>query len=101
MTETLIELSEDAFDATYPLVPNHLNPSAGWATGEGAGCLFETYGEELDFVRGQDPRTIWTLLDGDDGDLYLDGTFIQVHIEMDTETEADCSATALLPPEEY
>jgi hypothetical protein len=71
MTETLIELSEDAFDAQYPLVSNHLNPSAGWVLGEGRGCLFETYGDELDFVRTQDPRTIWTLLDGDDGDFYL------------------------------
>jgi hypothetical protein len=71
MTETFTELSEDEFDALYPLVPNHLNPSAGWAPGEGRGCLFETYGEELEFVRRQDPRTIWTMLDGDDGDLYL------------------------------
>lgn len=32
---------------------------------------FETYGEELDFVRAQDPRCIWTLVDGDDGNLYI------------------------------
>jgi len=32
---------------------------------------FETYGEELDFVRSQDPRCIWTLVDGDDGNLYI------------------------------
>jgi hypothetical protein len=103
MTETIIELSEDAFDATYPLVRNHLDPNASWGDGEGTGCLFETYGAELEFVRRQDPRTVWTLLDGDDGDLYLasgyhfvnrigylvstvpipDGTFIQVHIEID------------------
>jgi hypothetical protein len=109
MTETFIELSEDAFDMTYPLVPNHLNPNASWGDGEGTGCLFETYGEELEFVRKQDPRTVWTLLDGDDGDLYLasgyhfvnrigyfvstvpipDGTFIQVHIQMDKEEETD------------
>ncbi len=109
MTETFIELPEDAFGATYPLVPNHLNPSAGWATGEASGCLFETYGQELGFVRAQDPRTIWTLLDGDDGDLYLasgyhfvnrigyllstvpvpDGAFIQVHIEMEKDEETD------------
>jgi hypothetical protein len=71
MIETFIELSEDAFATTYPLVPNHLNLNASWGDGEGTGCLFETYGEELEFVRRQDSRTIWTLLDGDDGDLYL------------------------------
>jgi hypothetical protein len=32
---------------------------------------FETYGEDLDFVRAQDPRCIWTLVDGDDGNLYI------------------------------
>jgi hypothetical protein len=68
MTETFIELTEDEFDDTYPLVPNHINPSAGWAIGDGGGCLFETHGEEFAFVRRQDPRTVWTLIDGD---MYL------------------------------
>jgi hypothetical protein len=114
MTETLIELSEDAFDAQYPLVPNHLNPSAGWALGEGYGCLFETYGDELDFVRRQDPRTIWTLVDGDDGDLYLVSGYhlvnrigylistvplphdvaIEMRIQAQTDADADASGEA-------
>ena len=64
---TLINITEDEFDATYSLLPNHLNPNASWAIGDGPGCLFETYGDELDFVRRQDPRTVWTFLDGDDG----------------------------------
>jgi hypothetical protein len=75
MTNTIIDLSEDAFAAQYPLRTNHLNPTAGWACGEAAGCLFETFGEELAFVRRQDPRTVWTLIDGDDGDQYLQSGF--------------------------
>lgn len=71
MTETFIQLSEDEFDEQYPLIPNHLNPSASWVVGDGPGCLFETYGEELAFVRTQDPRRIWTLIDGYDGGLYV------------------------------
>jgi hypothetical protein len=71
MTKTIKTLSEDAFAALYPLIPNHLNPGAAWSPGEGPGCLFETFGDELDFVRRQDPHTVWTLLDGEDGDLYL------------------------------
>ena len=102
MTNTFIELSEDVFDAQYPLRTNHLNPTATWAYGEGPGCLFEPYGQELEFLRQQDPRNIWTLLDGEDGDLYLvsgvhfanrlgylvstvpvqEGAAIQVHIPM-------------------
>jgi len=60
-------MTEDDFDEQYPLITNHINPNASWAFGDGPGCLFETYGEELDFVRSQDPSTVWTLVDGDDG----------------------------------
>jgi hypothetical protein len=72
MTDTHIEMTEDAFDQQYPLLPNYLNPNASWAFGDsGGGCLFETYGEEIRFVSEQVPRTIWTLIDGEDGDLYV------------------------------
>ena len=71
MSGNYIELTEDQFDARYQLRPNHINPSAGWALGDGPGCLFDAHGEEFAFVRRQDPQTVWTLLDGDDGDMYL------------------------------
>ncbi len=71
MTYTFIELTEDEFDNQYPLVTNHLNPHASWAFDSDAGCLFETYGDEIAFVRSQNPQTIWTLVDGDDGNQYL------------------------------
>lgn len=73
MTTTLIELSEDAFDALFSLLPNHLNPHATWSTSESGGCLFETFGPELAFVRGQDPRCVWTFVDGDDGQYVISG----------------------------
>jgi hypothetical protein len=71
MTNTLIVMTEDQFDATYTLVTNHLNPHATWMLGDGPGCLFETYGEEIAFVRQQNPLTVWTLVDGDDGNQYV------------------------------
>lgn len=71
ITTSLIQLTEEEFDERYPLLRNHLNPHAGWAYGEENGCLFETYGEELEFVRRQPTDTIWTLVDGDDGDQYV------------------------------
>lgn len=67
----MTEITEDEFDEQYPLVTNHINPNASWAFDDGPGCLFETYGEELNFVLSQDPRTIWTLVDGDDGNQYV------------------------------
>lgn len=71
MSDNFIELTEDEFDDRFPLKPNHLNPTAGWALGDAGGCLFETNGEELAFVKRQDPRTVWTLVDGDDGEMYV------------------------------
>lgn len=71
MTENFIEMTEDEFDDRYPLKSNHIDPAAGWAIGEAGGCLFGTYGEEFEFVRRQNPRTVWTWIDGDDGDTYL------------------------------
>ena len=71
MTDNYIELSEDEFDKQFPLVRNHLDPHASWVLGDGPGCLFGTYGEEIHFVRQQDPRTIWTLVDTDSDDQAL------------------------------
>ncbi len=71
MQRTLIQLTEDEFDTKYPLVRNHIDPNASWSDNEGPGCLFETYGEEVEFVRQQDPLTIWTVIDGDDDDMYI------------------------------
>ena len=71
MTMTFIDMTEDEFDDAYPLRTNHLNPHTSWVLGDGPGCLFETHGEELEFVRKQPPETVWTLVDGDEGDQYL------------------------------
>jgi len=71
MTTTLIEMTEEDFDEQFPLLRNHLNPNASWGFDDEPGCLFETYGEELAFVREQDANRIWTFIDGDDGDCYV------------------------------
>jgi hypothetical protein len=58
----------DAWDEKYKPIKN---PFAQKQQGEFVEDKFETYGEELDFVRAQDPKCIWTLVDGDDGNLYI------------------------------
>jgi len=35
--------------------------------------IFETYGEEYDFIKKTDPKKIWTLVDGDVGTYIIDG----------------------------
>lgn len=66
-------ITEDEFAATYPLIPNHLDPSAGWSDGQQPGCLFETYGEEFEFVSRQNPATVWTFADGERGQYLSSG----------------------------
>ena len=56
----------DAWEAKYKPIKNFI-------TGEDDD-KFETYGEELDYVlsvANTEPRRVWTLVDGDDGNLYI------------------------------
>lgn len=70
MTTHPLEISEEEFEARFPLLPNHLNPDACWRINDLRGSMFETYGQEFAFVREQDERAVWTLVDAD-GDLFL------------------------------
>jgi hypothetical protein len=63
---------EDKFDAWYKKyqpIQNHI------ALGKGEhDDKFETYGAELDYVlsiANTEPARVWTLVDGDDGNLYI------------------------------
>jgi hypothetical protein len=51
----------DKFIGQYTLKKNHLDDNAS-----GDGFMFETYGAEVEFVKAQDPKCIWTLVTGDD-----------------------------------
>lgn len=63
---TVTVLTEEQFDELFPLVTNHLDTNAACD-----GCMFETFGAELEFVRRQDPDCIWTLMTDDEGLLCL------------------------------
>lgn len=66
MTENYIQLSEDEFDEQFTTIKNPFDQDVGWE-----GCFLETYGKELEFVHKQNPDCIWTIIDGDDGGLWL------------------------------
>lgn len=51
------------WDEKYKPITNHLDEHASFN-----GVMFETYGEELEFVKTHQNKYIWTYLDGDDGD---------------------------------
>jgi hypothetical protein len=56
--------TEEELELLIP-IKNHLDDNASFD-----GCMFETFGEELDFVRAQDNNRIWTYQEGDNS-LFL------------------------------
>jgi len=65
-----IELTFDEWCDTYKPIINHIDKNASFDNGEG-GIMFETYGDEVEFVKSQSPENIWMYGDGDDGASYL------------------------------
>ena len=70
MPNKFIEMSFDEWCETYKPITNHIDKHASFDNGNG-GIMFETYGDEVDFVKEQDGAHIWTYGDGDDGGGYV------------------------------
>ena len=71
MGMNFIEMTEEEWFNTYKPIPNHLDNNASFQTDEGIGYMFETYGDEVEFVKSQNPDCIWMYGDGDDGGSYI------------------------------
>jgi len=65
-----IEITEEEWFDKFKPIPNHIDDNASFSDGDN-GYMFETYGEELDFVKSQEPNRIWTYCDGDDRGTYI------------------------------
>ena len=61
-----IELTFDEWCDTYKPINNHIDTNASFD-----GAMFETYGDEVEFVKSQSPENIWMYGDGDDGGMYI------------------------------
>lgn len=61
-----IEMDFDEWFDTYKPIPNNIDKNASFD-----GHMFETYGDEVEFVKKVDPNYIWTYGDGDDGGSYV------------------------------
>jgi hypothetical protein len=66
-----IELTEEEWFEQFKPIPNHIDENASFQTDEGVGYMFETYGEELEFIEQQPSNTVWTYGDGDSGNSYI------------------------------
>ena len=61
-----LSLTYDDWCATYAPIKNPLREDAPFD-----GTMLETFGDDLAFVRDQPGDIIWSLVQGDDGDLYV------------------------------
>jgi len=66
MPNEFIELDFDAWCDEYKPITNHIYTNASFD-----GLMFETYGEEYEFVKAQNENRIWMYGDGDDGGTYI------------------------------
>lgn len=68
--DKFIEMDFDEWCDTYKPIVNHIDNNASFDNGYG-GIMFETYGDEVEFVKSQSPDKIWMYGDGDDGGSYV------------------------------
>ena len=61
-----IEMTFEEADEKFRFMPNPYDEYASFD-----GLMFETYGDEVEFVKSYNPAKIWTYGDGDDGNGYL------------------------------
>lgn len=74
---TVINLTDEEWESEYKPIRNHFNPTASEYDSEYT--MFETYGEELQFVQNTDPAYVWTQVDGDDGGIYIVNGYASVN----------------------
>ena len=68
---TFRTIDEDRFIERFGPQPNHFEPNSGFDLGQGS-CLFASTGEEYRYVLAQDRRTVWTLVEGDEGQMTIE-----------------------------
>jgi hypothetical protein len=63
-------MTMEEWEATYKPIYNHIDSNASFQDETGNGIMFETYGDEVEFVKQQDPNKIWLYGQGDEG-MYI------------------------------
>lgn len=69
LTSRLISYEE--WEETYKPKANHIDENASFQNEYGVGIMYETYGDEVQFVADQDSHHVWTYVDGDEGGTYI------------------------------
>ena len=61
-----IEMTFEEADEQFRFIPNNYDEYSSFD-----GLMFETYGDEVEFVKSQPENRIWMYGDGDDGGAYI------------------------------
>lgn len=62
------EQAIEEWEKAFKPIENHISGDRGWN-----GLVFETYGDDLQFVVAQPQNRIWTWVDTDEGSVILSG----------------------------
>ncbi len=68
MTNNTLIIDDENFWEVFKPEKNHLDEDASYD-----GCMFETYGKELEYVMSKTKEQIWTILDGDTKTIIASG----------------------------
>ena len=60
------KITYDKWVTKFKPIKNHLKKQAPFE-----GLMFETFGEELDFIKETPPDCVWTVVEGDTGKWYI------------------------------
>jgi hypothetical protein len=64
--DKFVEMDYDEWLETYKPILNHIEPNSSFD-----GMMFETYGDEVEFVKSQSPDKIWMYGEGDDSGSFI------------------------------
>ena len=66
MSNNFIEMTFEEADEQFKFMVNNYDENASFD-----GLMFETYGDEVEYVKSKPSNRIWMYGDGDDGGLYI------------------------------
>lgn len=102
---TFIEMTMEDWEKAYKPIFNHIDEHASFQDESGKGIMFETYGEEVEFVKSQNHDCIWTYVTGDNNSSLLVSGYAFVNRIGYFVTEIPCpqdtDITVILEAENY
>ena len=70
-------MTMNEWEETFKPVNNHLDTTnASFQDEDGVGIMFETYGEELDYIDNCNEHHVWTYVDSDLGTEIISGKYL-------------------------